>query len=251
MSQRPKILIYLASMITAVVLSVPIQIFFLYEHDITEIQAVMDKITILNWLMIGGGLFTAALIINASPWVRYAAPALMALVAANNFLVGHYGTDFTQVFATMATLSFLMLNAPLAAPEIRQLFREPQKRWWLHANRKRLSVPVFVGGARDAVMRAKTYDVSETGAFIPLASIQDNKFVTSIPTGGYMGIEERILVCLNFGLHSQVRCEGRVVRRAPAKGNYPAGIAVQFVDMPQSQRRELRRYLNRGVEASA
>jgi hypothetical protein len=37
-----------------------------------------------------------------------------------------------------------------------------------------------------------------------------------------------------------------VVRRAEARGRYPAGLGIQFVDVPRAEQKKLRQLLNPG-----
>jgi hypothetical protein len=219
-------------MMTAAAL--PMQIMMIYDHGATELIEVAAKISFLNWLVILTSLTSAALLLRASPWARFSVLASIAVVGMNNWFVGMYETDFSMATSQFATAFFAVLHAPLLHPKIRHLLNHPSERWWLVAKRKRVIVPIFLGGERQVVLRTETFDLSETGAFIMTPS-----------DDAHPGSDERITVSISLGMYSQIRCEGRVVRVVAAKGSYPAGVGIKFVDMPTEERRELRRYLDR------
>jgi len=234
MRQRPFELPIIALALFAVAISFPLQIMWLYEHRVSEIAEIAGKLTWLNILVMGGTLITGVLVYSASRRVRYAVPALIAAVALNNFFVGYLGTDYSVMSATLGTVAFTLLLVPLYRPRVRELFLHPERRWWRAKERLRVSVPIFVGGSRQVKWRSETFDISESGAFLPIEAAG-------------LDVQERVSICLTLGSLQQFRCDGLVVRRAPAKGSYPAGVGIQFTNMDWWQRRELKRYLARQI----
>jgi hypothetical protein len=220
--------------LTLTALALPVQIMMIYDHGATELFQVAAKISLLNWMVILSTMASASLLWRASPWARISVPVSIAVVAINNWFVGMYETDFSMMTAHVATALFAFIHAPLLLPKARHLLRHPHQRWWLVSKRRRICVPIFLGGERQVAIRTETFDLSETGAFI-MAPAKDSSPASN----------ERISVSISLGMYSQIRCEGRVVRVADAKGSYPAGVGIQFVDMPTQERRELRRYLDR------
>jgi hypothetical protein len=144
--------------------------------------------------------------------------------------VGYYAVDFSPWIALAATLGFGGVNYPLKKDAVRELLAHPGRRWWLRPARFRMNVPVVIGVSRRTPMRAETFDLSESGVFIPLRE-------------SALKVDDRVTLRMTFGTFSQIRCEGRVVRRGDAKGIYPAGIGVEFTGMSWRERRELRRHL--------
>lgn len=247
MSKRPKLLLALAWIIGAAVMSIPVQIMAIYGHGPDEILEVFDKMTGLNWMVLLSGIGAATCIAKASPWTRFVVPSFLLIAGVNNYFVGDFATDYSPMQANLATLGLVALNLPLLQPRIFQLLVHPDRRWWMVSKRQRVSVPVFIGGARNAALRAETFDISETGAFIPLATAQDHKY--AIGKKGNLEIDEIITIAMTLGTLKQVRCEGRVVRMADARGSYPAGIGIQFMEMGTDEKRELKRYLDRMQDA--
>lgn len=233
MQSRPKILPVVMVLLFAVALSMPLQVMWLYGHPWSEMDAVLHKLTWMNWLVIAGAMLTGVLVFSASGWARFAVPALIVLVGVNNMFVGYFATDYSFLTATLGTLGFMALTLPLYRPQVRELFMHPEKRWWLVKHRRRQNVPIFVGGSRQVKLRGETFDISESGAFVPLEAVG-------------LGVDEQVSVCLTLGTLQQIRCDARVVRRTPkAKGTYPAGVGLHFINLDWWQRRELKRYLAR------
>lgn len=232
MRSRPYVLPLSMLAMFAVAASFPLQIMWLYQHEWSEWQQILNKLTVLNWMVIGASIVTGFLVFSASPWLRIALPGAVILVAINNFFVGYLGTDFSMTSATLGTFGFTALFTPLLRTEVRELIRHPSRRWWRTKTRLRTSVPIFVGGSRQVKVRSETYDLSETGAFLP---IEANGFE----------LDERVSICLTLGALQQIRCDARIVRRSVAKGKYPDGVGIEFTNMDWWQRRELKRYIAR------
>lgn len=230
MQRRPLILIGLSSVLVAVAISMPVQVMLLYGHPLNELGAAAAKLTVFNWLVIVGALTSAYLVADASTHSRRAMGVLTGIVAVNNYFVGYYALDFSPLVASLGTLAFGSLNYPLYREEIRQLMNHPHRRWWIRSERHRLAIPVIVGGPRQTPMKVQSFDLSESGIFIPLDEPQLN-------------VNDSITLRLSFGTFARVRCEGRVVRRSEARGIYPAGVGVEFTGLDWRVKRELRRHL--------
>ena len=235
--KRPWYLTGMAVILAAVALSFPLQIMWLYGHGLNELDDVFAKMTLLNWFVAAGCLYCAYLALEASPLLPKALPALTLLVALNNGIVGYYAVDYAPWMAHVGTAFFTLLNFPLLHSAARELMRHPERRRWLRAKRYPHAVPVVITGALRgrSPLRAATFDVSDSGLFLPVAP-------------SHFEIDDCISVRLTFGSFSQIRCEGRVVRRAEdPRGVYPAGIGIQFTGLNRHQRRELRRQLERAL----
>ncbi len=237
MNSKPLILPILAFLTAAIALSLPIQIMMIYGHGLGELGAVARKLTTLNWLVIFGGVATAALIDRGSPYIRYCVPGMIAAVFVNNYFVASYGDDFSLLTATASAAVFAVLNVPLLHPQIRRLLSHPELRWWLRPRRATTSVPIFLAGTRRETFRTETFDLSETGVFVQLEPHQ----IT-------LKQDESISLCLTLGTYSQVRCTGRIVRITDARGTYPAGVGVQFLDLPMEEKKIIRHYIKRFEE---
>jgi hypothetical protein len=233
MSHRPRGLTFIAMAFIAVALAMPLQVVLIYGHDFAEWTAIFAKLTWLNWCVCSGLLGCAALLWRASPYALWGLPTLFVLIALNNVAVIYYSTDYAAWLVVVATLGFAALNFPLMDPKVMMILHHPERRWWLSANRVRMSLPVAIEGTRLAAIKGETFNVSETGIFVPHVNV--------------VGVGDWITVRLTFGTFKQFRCQGRVVRRSDAKGEYPDGVGIEFVSVPWRQKRELRRHLARQV----
>ncbi len=229
MKSRPISLTLLALLFVGLASGLPLQVMLIYGHGFNELNAVFAKLTLLNDLVIIGLLAGAVLLWRAARYTRSILAYLTGLVALNNFFVGFYATDFSPLVAGVASVGFAFVNLPLFNKRLIWLFKHPEQRWWLHAARHRVSVPVVIEGTQLPSMKSETFDLSESGVFVPMTHD--------------LGIGERIDVRMTFGSLAQVRYQGRVVRRNTAGGNYPAGVGIEFTDMSWGQRRELKRHL--------
>jgi hypothetical protein len=232
MAKRPFTLTCLAGGFLFLAATMPLQVILLYGHGLSEWTAIAAKLTAFNWFVLWGFVVNAILLWRVSPLLRVTIPALIAGVVVNNWIAGYYATDFSLWTTTLGTLAFSVMNIPLLDDHVQWIMRHPERRWWIRAPRTRLAVPVLIEGAKLNSLKAETFDLSETGVFI--AGAND------------VGVGDWIHVRMQFNSLAQIRCQGRVVRRDGARGIYPPGIGVQFMDMSWRQRRELKRWLERG-----
>ncbi|MGE4131522.1 MAG: PilZ domain-containing protein [Bdellovibrionales bacterium] len=237
MKSRPKTLVLLALINFAVALSLPIQIMVIYGHGLAEWPQVLDKLTILNWGVMAFTLANGVLIYMAAPIALLMAPLALIMVGLNNYFVGLYATDYTPFQAGFAFFTFSFCHWPLVAGRNMNLFANPTLRWWRVSPRKQIHLPISLGDSRQWVFDAQTYDVSETGAFVPL----DGESLTE-----YMGLDHQkdFRVRLNLGDSQYVTCQAQIVRRATARGQYPAGLGIQFGPMAIGEKRALKNLLN-------
>jgi len=228
---RPKILEFFSIFLIAVAVSFPIQIMMIYGHGPMELPQVFAKLTVLNWIVMFAALTNAALVYRAAPALKYTVPLMIVFVAINNWIIGKWHVDYSQTQAMTASGFFILAHGPLFKKSIFGLINHPEKRWWLRPMRKKTQVSAYVSPFNGLAFKAKTFDLSETGAFIPMSS-------DSLPAH----VDDRVNLCLTLGL-AQIRCSARIVRSTSAKGNYPAGIALNFDKLPWTEKRELRRYI--------
>lgn len=231
MARRPRALTIVSCIFVMLALSMPMQVMLLYGHGVSEWSAVLAKLTSFNWIVLAGLVANAVLLWRVSPWLRYTMPALMAAMLVNNWLAGYYATDFSLWTTTLGTLAFSVLNIPMLDDHVLWIMQHPERRWWIRAERKRLSLPIFIEGTRLSSVKAETFDVSRSGAFVPGLS--------------ELSVGDWISVRLQFDPLAQLRVQARVVRRREAVGQYPAGYGIEFQDMSWWQRREIRRQLRR------
>jgi len=228
--QRPTLFLLLSAVLVVVAMSLPIQAFVIYEHPLAEWAQALGKLTSLNWVVFVGTLLAAFSIYRVSAFCPWVMLTLTVLVGLNNFVVGYAAIDYSPEVAWLGTLVFSLLNIPLWLESTRALMIQPELRIWSQAERRRMQVPIVIDVFRKTPLKAETFDLSETGAFIPLSSAN-------------LRVDENISVRMTFGAFTHIRCEGRVVRRDEARGRYPAGVGIEFTNLNWRNRRELRRHL--------
>lgn len=250
MKTRPKIFIGYAILFVLLAISFPIQIALLYEHGIFEIGAILSKMTFLNWAVFWGFIVSAVLMVRVSPKGRFIVPFMLAAVLLNNLAVSLTGLNFDPLVPWLASLGFGALCLPLSfyQPAL-ELMNNPEKRWWLRSERARVQAPVLVNPFKSSSFRTKTFDLSETGAFISFENndAQGGEASFGLPV---LQVSDRLNLCLNVGHISQLRFEAEVVRRSEANGSYPSGVGIRFTSLDWRDRKELRRYLRRQIQTS-
>ncbi len=110
MQRCPGILKVMSWAFVLIAVSFPVQIAARYGQSWSELFDILDKLTWLNWMAIGGLVTCAALVGKASPHTTKAIPALIALIALNNLMVGYFNTDYSFFATNMATLAFVFLT---------------------------------------------------------------------------------------------------------------------------------------------
>lgn len=234
MMVRPKICYFISFVILAVVLSLPVQSALLYQNGLKELPDIFNKISHMNWLMAGILVVTAIAIYNLSPTIKVLVPLSVLAVAWNNYLTGHYMTNFSMDQSILGVGLFAGLMTPLARKDIRYLLKNPKMRWWVRAPRRHHAVPVTVNPYVGSTWQSKTFDISETGAFISF----DKQDFDALPKVG-----EEVKLNININTLKKIRCEAIVVRVVEPMGNYPRGMGVRFVKFTDGQKRNLANYL--------
>jgi hypothetical protein len=225
----------LSIMLLVVAASFPLQIMMIYSHSPEELSAVFAKLAPLNWVVAIGCVGIAYMAHRGSRLMWFMFPLLSFVVAWNNWLVSVAGEDFSALTTALATLGFASLGTMLLTNQAWEVLLHPERRWWLTPQRKKITAPVFIIPQQGEAFRAETFDISAQGAFIP---INNGDMFTAFRNG------DKISLRLTMGALTVLRCEAQVVRRNSAKGMYPTGVGIQFLNLNRNDSRELRKYLN-------
>ncbi len=233
MKKKPFAFDLLTALFVGIVVAFPVQIMFLYEHYPWDVLPIMAKLSILNWLVIASCLFAAYLSHHADPKLRWFLPIMTLLVAWNNLIVGYVGLDYSSSMTFLGTLAFSSLNGIFMIPSVQAALGQPKNRWWQIPARFRVKVPVFVNPMRGGEgFYTDTFDLSTGGTFIPLKPNQAQGFDTG----------EMLSLSFTLGTFRSLRCNAMVVRNHDAKGNYPQGMGIKFMDLSRRQRESLQHY---------
>jgi PilZ domain len=234
MMVKPKIVYWMGLALLLIAASMPLQVAILYQHSFSELGAILQKISLLNFLCICLMATTAYLLFTISPHLKFMAPITIACLAWNNYLVGDYGQDFSLAQCMFGTGLFAGIFVPLFRQDIRLILSQPNRRWWRRAQRVNKNIEVILNPYVGQTILANTFDLSESGAFIPF----ENKSWDEIPKVG-----ERIKISLHISTLRKIKCEAVVVRVVEPKGSYPKGIGVRFTDMNDTHKRSLNNFL--------
>jgi hypothetical protein len=219
MRNRPKVLAIYALIMLGIAISLPVQLYVLYAHELNELDLVLAKMSATNWMLLGILPALAWSAWSASPHFNWLAPLAVVVTGANNYFVAHYGMDYSPL--TVHTGSFLfsvLALAPYASKAFRDILASPGKRWWRSATRHTFMQPVtlFVNGR--LVTETLSYDISTGGIFV------------QSPDYAYYGLNsgDRVSVRWITPEAEAMEVNADVVRTAEAHGRYPRGIGLKF-----------------------
>jgi hypothetical protein len=242
MKTRPKIVDLIALFLVGVAISMPLQIMFLYGHSPFEVRAIAAKLTPLNWAIMFLAPLAAWLVHRCSPLVLAVVPILAAVVVHNNWFVAELSTDYPPLVAALGTGVFLIVMGVLVTREIRELIMNPERRWWFTPKRLRAEVPMLIGRT-GRQFYALSFDISESGAFIPLG----RELAKYLPADLPLKVGTRCPIFFTLRKLCSIQCEAEVVRATPARGNYPAGIGLKFHGLDRQKRRLLNEFIERNA----
>ncbi len=256
MKTKPKHLNLLAALIVGAAVSIPVQIMILYGHPPTEIAAIAAKLTPLNWLIAFYCPIVAALIYRVSPLSIAAVPTLGVLVVYNNWFVSEVGSDYSPWVTTAASFAFCAAMVGVFTSDVRQILMNPNLRWWLIPQRTTVELPMRLRVLNGAYKTGReefytiTYDISETGAFVPFG--RERGAVRELKSGGVPGEAftmrslipgTQCYVCLSLGELAFIHCRAEVVRVATPTGKYPAGVGIRFLGLSGQEKRMIASYM--------
>ncbi|MCJ8275445.1 MAG: PilZ domain-containing protein [Bdellovibrionales bacterium] len=110
--------------------------------------------------------------------------------------------------------------------------------------RIRLDLPMMIETPTTQSFSVKTYDISLSGAFIPLNDMKRGMNLTSL-VGPRSGIKVGDIIDLKLqtGRFSHIQCQGKVVRLGPA-GDQSEGIGIKFIELSRRDQKRLQQILN-------
>lgn len=217
MKNKPLFFTLMPWMLALITLSMPLQIAFIYDISLFEIDAIFSKLTPLNYLLMG--LFT---------WLSYATykidknlfillPFINLFVFLNNYVVGSFGEDFNIMQTTLASCFFLGITLMYYLRDNYKIISDLKNRWWLTKPRQKIGVPLTIVGSNEMI-KTKSFDLSETGLF----ALNDPDFeLFQLPKNKVVDIT------IHCGAQN-LKMRGKLVRKALSKGHYPEGVGIQF-----------------------
>ncbi|MCR9205661.1 MAG: hypothetical protein NXH75_13845 [Halobacteriovoraceae bacterium] len=222
MRNKPILFHFLFFFFLGICLSLPFQIAYLYEHDLTrwyDWQSLFMKITPLNWMVMFATGLNAYLSFKAHSAIKWTVPISIFIVATNNFFVGSWGTDFSIQATWLATIGYAMLGYVMVYGFGLDALNHPENHWWKIPPRHQKSMPVWIEWQGNKKL-LKTFDLSKTGAF--LSALSKEQFPKDISIGDSLNI-------VIGTSHGDLRMSATLVRKEQeSRGNYPAGLGINF-----------------------
>ncbi len=235
MNKRPISLKVVALFYLIVSVGLPLQIAWLYEHNLLEWHSIFIKMTTLNWIVFGLGLATSLIVWNGHKLVKFVLPVNMLLVAINNWAVSAYGSDYNETMTLGATLAFTVFNSVLLFGRGLDAILYPELQWWRVSERIECHQNVRLATPNGNVIEAKIFDISKTGVFLE----RGDAFSASELKAG-----ESVTLSLELPQESEpLIIAAKIVREAPARGHYPSGFGLCFESLSLFKRLSLAKYL--------
>lgn len=190
------------------------------------------KLQPFHWALIAAALASSYSVWRASVVTVFAVPVLTALVTYNNWTLLSHAMQYSAVIL-ISTMLFIATTICFFVLPAREVLFNPELRWWLRAKRHRKPYPVRVqfAGPDGPQVITETFDISETGAFVPAGQLLRSKLKPDIGTP--------CVVVLKIEGVGEFQFHGEVARCAEGTGTYPAGIGLRFVDVPRLRQQTL------------
>lgn len=243
MRSRPWVLFVMAFAYLTIALSFPIQIYFLYEHNFSELREVLAKLTFVNWLVILGLGAGSVLFYRGSTKMIPAAIGVSLLVIGNNVLVGLFGDDFNLWQTMAASVLFGSLHLSLLNGEVQKLIKQPELRWWRTAYRQKMRISVVMRSKNYNQLAFESFDISDTGIYLGVS----NDMIAQLKG---LKLNEEVQLTMKFDTLNQIRCHGRLTRISQGGGNYPSGFGIEFTDLSAKDRKRIHRFRAKKMEAT-
>ncbi len=235
MRSRPLVLFFMAAAYLLIAASFPVQIYFLYEHTLSELPQVLSKLTILNWLVIAGLSTGSILFYRGSTKMVPAAIGISFLVLGNNIIVGLFGEDFNIYQTVLASGVFASLHLSLRNSEVQKLIQQPELRWWRTAYRQKLKIPITMRTKNYHQLIFDTFDISDSGIFVAVS----NQEIAGLSG---LTLNESVELTMKFDSLNQIKCQARLARISKGSGKYPSGLGIEFTDLSDKDRKRIHRF---------
>lgn len=147
-------------------------------------------------------------------------------IQLDSSLAASYFFRFGIESSTIVNTLFLIPAGIFLHSEIRTPYFNPHLQWWQQKTRYKHEENVQINGSQ-----YKTYDISETGAFIVCPEIPHFK----------EGQELRVMINLdNFHL----KCHAEAIWENDGTNHYPMGYGIKFLDLRRLDRSKIRYFIN-------
>lgn len=233
MNRKPTLFNILALGLVAVAISFPLQIAWIYGHDILHpdhLRAIWHKLTINNLMTMAILGVTAWKVWHVKsglvPWIA----ASCSVVAVNNVIVAAYANDWTSIQTTSATIVFAVAICAFVFTRAYELTLAPQLHWWRPAKRHRVDAPVVIEFLGHHRFQAQLFDISTSGIFV--TGIHQQLLASLAPVNEEMAVK----IPYKNTFHA---FKVKLVRKTERRGHYPGGWGLSFTGLDFWQRMKL------------
>lgn len=228
MEEKPNLFLYITIFFLGVAISIPLQIAFLYEHNLFSMQdwySIFIKITPLNYAVMLICTLNAYFAFSVSSYLKFTLPIGVAITACNNFFVALWGTDYNYIQASTATVGFIFFSYIYTFSSAYRVLKNPSLQWWKIPTRYKQNLPVWIESSGQRKVLTTTYDISKTGTFLSTM----NQYTTSLMNDLHIGEHINLYIGTDKG---DLKFQGKVVRKEfQSKGDYPEGLGIQFSNL--------------------
>lgn len=224
MRNRPLVCLLMSMFYFGVAFFIPLQVVIglgASGNESISFSAIMQNLTNLNYLIIFLNIVLGFYSLNASSKMVPFLVLSLGFTYLNNWIVGEYALNFTSTHTILASVGYTITSLMVLSPSFMTLLKDQELRWWRISKRFKTHLQVSLISEDGHRITAPLHDISKSGAFFHLdqltASVLDLNPGTTIQIG--LPLFEN--VCLTFK-------KAKVVRVAPAVGNYPQGIGIRF-----------------------
>jgi hypothetical protein len=197
----------------------------------------------------GASVAMIPLLLRASRSLWIGLPLYVGAVAWNNWLVaslqGGHGWLSAPHLSTLGLI--VLLFGAFLSSSCRTALLQPSKRWWLTPCRKKVELDARICPVLGGEVLTKTFDISEGGIFLTIDHSvkwlgprfrKASQPEETLRVGSYCWLR----IALNEV--SALSCNAEIVRKADARGIYPAGIGLRFMGLTAQEKKTLTTFLN-------
>jgi hypothetical protein len=199
-----------------IAVSFPVQIYFLYKIDISNIDKVFTMLTPLNLISMTVLTLSALLTFFMAKSIYKIVPILLALLFVNNAIVGLYGTDFSLIQVGLGFVLMAFSLKPFYSPQIRSVIMNPKLRWWETPKRFNVRKPLAIK-VNDFEIFSQGKNFSKTGIF---TQIEEDS------TLELMNLND--VVDISIIGNSEVHVQAKIVRKTSSPGATP-GLGLEII----------------------
>jgi hypothetical protein len=228
MKSKPIFFSLMPLVLLSLAISMPLQVALIYDISIFEINAIMSKLTPLNYVLMGMFFWLAFATYKIDKNLFILLPFINLFVFLNNYVVGSFGEDFNLIQTTLASTLFLVMTMTYYLKDNYKIINDLKNRWWLTSPRQKVRLPLTITSAKEKI-KTSSFDISKSGLF----ALNDPDFeLFQLP-------KDKIVDITIHTDNQTLKMKGRLVRKALSKGHYPEGVGIQFMEEDPSYQKWL------------